>query len=98
MKIKRLREVFRRWSTLVGITWLVLSLTSCETLGPAAIRGGRTDYNEAIRTTEAEQILLNIIRLRHNDQPWVLEISSIASKIELTAALTGEAGFRKFRE
>ena len=76
---------------LAVIAGLTLSLTSCEIMGPRALRNGRADYNDAIKSTEVEQFLLNIVRMRYNDRPFVLEISSISSRVEAggTAGVAG---------
>jgi hypothetical protein len=74
-----------RWNAsakLAILAGLMLSLTSCEIMGPRALRNGRADYNDAIKSTEVEQFLLNIVRMRYNDRPFVLEISSISSRVE----------------
>jgi hypothetical protein len=68
---------------------LVLVLTACETLGPRAVRQGRNDYNSAIADTNSEQFLLNIVRVRYNDTPYVLDISSISSRLEFESQLSG---------
>lgn len=60
-------------------------LGGCVVAGPRALEGGRAEYNDAIKTTEVEQILLNIVRLRFNDRPYVLEVSSISSRVEVGA-------------
>ena len=83
-----------RWKVsakLAMMAGLTLSLTSCEVLGPKALRNGRGDYNDAIKSTEVEQFLLNIVRMRYNDRPYVLEISSISSRVEAggTAGVVG---------
>jgi hypothetical protein len=74
-----------RWNAsakLAILAGLMLSLTSCEIMGPRALRNGRADYNDAIKSTEVEQFLLNVVRMRYNDRPFVLEISSISSRVE----------------
>lgn len=55
----------------------VLLLTSCGYFGAEAIKGSRTDYNQALRQTEDEQMLLNLVRLRYRDRPYFLELSAL---------------------
>jgi hypothetical protein len=74
---------------MVSVTWLVFTTVGCEFLGPRAVRAGRTEYNAAAKTTDVEQLLLNIVRLRFNDKPYFLEISSISATTEGTAAIGG---------
>jgi hypothetical protein len=68
-----------------------LSITGCETLGPKAIKAGRTDYNSAINKTDVEQLLLNIVRMRANDRPYFLEIASITSTSEMEIGIGAES-------
>ncbi len=46
-------------------------------------------YNEAVTRVGEEQLLLNVVRLRYNDYPSRLDVSSIAAQYELDA--TAEA-------
>jgi hypothetical protein len=56
-------------------------------LGPRAIESGRLRYNEAVKKTTEQQLLLNIVRLRYGDSPSSLSISTIADQRELSANL-----------
>lgn len=66
---------------------LLSSLLGCEYIGPRAVQAGRTDYNAAIKATDVEQLLLNIVRLRFSDKPYFLEIASISATTEASAAI-----------
>ena len=55
------------WWRFAAVLPLVMSLAGCTTVGPTALRSGHADYNDAIRSIEVEQFLLNIVRLRYND-------------------------------
>ncbi len=52
-------------------------LSGCGYFGAEAIKGSRTDYNQALRQTEDEQMLLNLVRLRYRDRPYFLELSAL---------------------
>jgi hypothetical protein len=43
-------------------------------------------YNEAVKEVAEEQLLLNLVRLRYNDDPMRLDVASIAAQYELDAA------------
>jgi hypothetical protein len=79
------------WPTILTFILLALSIAGCETLGPKAIRAGRTDYNSAINKTDVEQLLLNIVRMRANDRPYFLEIASITSTSEMETGIGAES-------
>lgn len=66
---------------------LLSSLLGCEYIGPRAVQAGRTDYNTAIKATDVEQLLLNIVRLRFSDRPYFLEVASISATTEASAAI-----------
>ncbi len=42
-------------------------------------------YNEAVTRVSEEQLLLNLVRLRYNDNPTRLDVASIAAQYELDA-------------
>lgn len=71
---------------VVAISLLLLAASGCS-LGPRSIEISRLNYNEAVKKTADQQLLLNIVRLRYVDTPSSLSISSIADQHELTAGL-----------
>lgn len=68
-----------------------LSTTACNLTGPTALRHGRQDYNVAIQQTQAEQLLLNLVRLRYLDSPQFLEIGSVTASYQFDVGLGGSA-------
>lgn len=66
---------------------LCLVLSGGCSLGPRSIELSRLQYNEAVKRTADQQLLLNIVRLRFTDTPSSLSVSSIADQHELTAGL-----------
>jgi hypothetical protein len=60
-------------------------------LGPAAVRSTRMRYNDVVRSTNDEQLLMNIVRLRYADTPVFIDLPSITSQFEVTGQ-TGYAG------
>ena len=85
------KPAFTKWFAGVVLFLLTVGLLGCEFLGPRTLRGGRTEYNEAIKSTDVDQLLLNIVRMRFNDRPYFLEIASISSTAELSASVGGRA-------
>src|SRR3984893_12934966 len=73
-----------------GTTWMariiVVSILAagCSSLGPGALHENRLKYNEAVKTTSEEEVLLNSVRLRYTDTPSSLAVSAIAAQYELT--------------
>ncbi|HUO43561.1 MAG TPA: hypothetical protein VMT94_01455 [Burkholderiales bacterium] len=57
------------------------------TLGPHALDQTRLNYNEVVKKTTEEQLLLNIVRLRYTDTPSSLAVSAIAAQFERSQSL-----------
>ena len=80
---------------------ILLAAPGCS-FGPNKLCRTRLPYNEAVKTTSEEQLLLNIVRLRYSDNPSSLGVSNIAAQFELakklqlvpffTAAAAGDFG------
>src|SRR5207248_10900883 len=66
-------------AALLGVSIL---LAGCA-FGPKALARNQLDYNEVIKSTTEEQLLLNIIRLRYSETPNTLAVSAIAAQYEL---------------
>ena len=65
---------------------IILVCSGCS-LGPRSLMHSRLRYNDAVKTTSEQQLLLNIVRLRYVDTPSSLAISSIADQQEVVAGL-----------
>jgi hypothetical protein len=91
-------------SRLARLAWLApvatLLLASCNSVGPEALRGGRSLYNEAIAATNVEQMLLNLVRLRYRDIPIFLEVTSVSTSFSFRSSLSSgvELGLRNNSE
>ena len=59
----------------------LLFMTSCHFPAKSAMDGdnGRNAYNIEVQRTNAEEMLLNLVRLRYFDSPFFLEVSSVTS-------------------
>src|SRR5438876_765806 len=57
-------------------------ISGCASLGPNALQQTRLHYNEVVKATTEEQLLLNIVRLRYTDTPSSLAVSTIAAQFE----------------
>ena len=75
------------WLSGLVLASLITSAPGC--LGPNALRSSRMKYNEAIRATNDEQLLMNIVRLRYADSPVFVDLPSITSQFEVS----GRANF-----
>ena len=75
---KALSRSFPRLVILI-IGWALVS--GC--LGPKAVRYTRLRYNEVVRDTNDEQLLINIVRLRYADSPVFIDLPNITSQFEM---------------
>src|SRR6516164_2684535 len=66
---------------------VVVLLAACAGLsgcaGPKAVRYTRLRYNEVIRDTNDEELLINIVRLRYADSPVFIDLPNITSQFEV---------------
>jgi hypothetical protein len=77
----------RAW--LLRLALAATGAASGCTFGAHMIESTVGPYNEAVTRVSEEQLLLNVVRLRYNDYPSRLDVSSIAAQYELDA--TAEA-------
>jgi hypothetical protein len=75
----------RRAATLIAGS-ACLALGGCMT-GPRALQDTRLQYNEVVKATTEQQLLLNIVRLRYADTPSSLSVANIAAQFELVKTL-----------
>src|SRR2546428_7532267 len=62
-----------------GALIAVLLIAGCSAFGPKTLARDRLRYNEVVKSTTEEQLLLNIVRLRYSDTPSSLAVSAIAA-------------------
>src|SRR5271156_5584694 len=74
------RRSLRRFAVVVA---LAASVGASGCLGPKAIKYTRLRYNEVVRDTNDEQLLINIVRLRYADSPVFIDLPSITSQFEV---------------
>ena len=67
-----------------AVVLLVLWSGASGCVGPNAVRYTRLRYNEVIRDTNDQQLLLNIVRLRYADSPVFIDLPNITSQFEVT--------------
>jgi hypothetical protein len=76
---------------LGGLGW-AFSAAGCA-FGPKALERTHGRYNESIKEVSEEQLLLNLVRLRYNDSPSRLDVSSIAAQYELSGMAQAQPFF-----
>ncbi|HUN68273.1 MAG TPA: hypothetical protein VMU46_05710 [Burkholderiales bacterium] len=76
----------RRTVAWAGALFFCALLAGCAG-GPVALQQTRLQYNEVVKATTEQQLLLNIVRLRYTDTPSSLSIANIAAQFELIRQL-----------
>ena len=73
---------------------VLIFVGGCSQLGPKVLTSGRPLYNIAVQETEAQQLLLNIVRQRYRDPVLFLDVTSISSGFsrQAVAGLSGNTG------
>jgi hypothetical protein len=69
-----------------GVAWaILLGLCGGCAFGPRALERTHGRYNEAVHEVDDEECLRNLVRLRYNERPSTLNVTSIATQYELSA-------------
>ena len=76
-------RVMTRAAGALGTALVLLLATGCAGFGPSTLETARLRYNEVVKKTTEEQLLLNIVRLRYTDTPSSLAVSVIAAQFEV---------------
>src|SRR2546429_782948 len=80
--VRRLRRFASPLFRCIGILSVATMASGCA-FGPRVLAGSRLEYNEVVKATAEEELLLNIVRLRYTDTPSSLAVSTIAAQHEL---------------
>ena len=81
-------QAARAAQRLWAIVYVSMMLAGCTPLGPQSVLTQRPLYNAAVQETDAQQLLLNIVRQRYNDPVSFLEVTSISSGSSRIASAT----------
>jgi hypothetical protein len=68
------------------------ALEVCGCLGPQAVHYSRSRYNEVIQTSNKEELLLNLVRLRYLEDPGFLPVTGLTAQFEVDAGALGRGG------
>lgn len=73
-----------RWTQQFIVPVIVAAFAGCSSLGPAGIDSTRDEYNAAIQRTNAEEMLLDLVRIRYRESPLFLQVSDLSNQWDLT--------------
>jgi hypothetical protein len=57
-----------------------LMVAGCNVAGTSTLRNGRAAYNDAMVTTNAEQLLAMLVRMRYQEPSSLLAVASIRAR------------------
>jgi len=77
---------------LVLASLLCIAIGGCNSIGPRAMRVGRSSYNDALAETQSEQLLHNLIRIRYLEMPVFLEVTSVNTQYEMRSDMRASIG------
>jgi hypothetical protein len=86
-RTRRRLNLFLQMALLAG-----LAPGICGCLGPQAVHFSRSRYNEVIQTSNNEELLLNLVRLRYLENPGFLPVSGLTAQFEVDAGAIGRGG------
>ena len=72
---------------------VLLACAGCHSFGPKAVGETHPLYNEVISRSLNEQFLLNLVRLRYRDNPYFLEVGSVAVNTTLESSVSAGGKF-----
>jgi len=78
--------------------WIVvflLALTGCSGLMGNSLKSSSVSFNRALQHTTSQQMLLNLVRLRYDEPPVFLEVTSISSQYSFSGSLSTGATLKK---
>ena len=76
---------WRVWPIFVLAT--VVTVSGCASISGGVLRDSREQFNETAQTTNAEQLLHNIVRLRYGSSTYFLEISTVSTSATIAGNL-----------
>lgn len=80
---KHLTVFLKTKLTQCGMGWLALLLSGCTSIGPFSLTHDRYNYNIATNYSINQQLLLNMVRLRYDENPLVLDVTSISGSVSV---------------
>ena len=78
----------RKTLVVYGIIFLVFLLNACSSVGPQILPKDRYNYNKAMSHSSNQELLLNLVRLRYDENPMSLKVSSISGSASFSDGMS----------
>lgn len=80
---------FRNFRKIVPVLCSAcVALSACSNIGANSVNQDRMNYNEVLRKTNEEEILINLVRLRYHDTPSFVSVGSVTAQLSLSGSTT----------
>ncbi len=90
----RFYEHGSKWKFTVALSGFILwALSGCSTVGPATISGGRAAYNEALKRTNEQQMLMAVVNRRYGEGTSLLAVSNVTANVRFSANAGFQVGY-----
>ena len=76
---------WRAWP--IFVLAIAVTVSGCASITGGVLRDSREQFNAAAQTTNAEQLLHNIVRLRYANSPYFLELSTVSTSATIAGGL-----------
>lgn len=76
-----------KFSHCITLFLSVLLAAGCSGIGPRALEFNRNQYNMAVQQTSAQELLLNLVRLRYRDTLLFLQVTSVSASLTFSAGI-----------
>jgi len=70
------------WAAILFGPLVAVGEVGCNSFGPDAVRGERPTYNDAIHETAVEQTFLNIVRVKHHQTTFFMDVSEVDASLQ----------------
>ena len=76
---------WRGWP--IFVLAIAVTVSGCATITGGVLRDSREQFNATAQTTNAEQLLHNIVRLRYANSPYFLELTTVSTSATIAGGL-----------
>ncbi|NPA38987.1 MAG: hypothetical protein GXO57_00850 [Thermodesulfobacteria bacterium] len=95
MKICNLENYKLKKIFLIFFVFLMLGFSGCSSLVESSFKKSSIGFNRALQYSTSKQMLLNLVRLRYDESPVFLEVTSISTQYNFEGTLSTSATLKK---
>lgn len=81
-----------QWLRIFIMSLFFLTVTGCHSIGPSRISADRGNYDDAVATTNEEQLLKNIVRIRYSEPVFNMRVTNVTASYSLTSSIDNKTG------